>query len=188
MQSTRQHLLDAVRDPLAAIETASALLREGPGDRSLKLAVVPTFASVWLVPRLRSFQELHPGVRLNFVPYRNDEDFSGQAPDAAILAGLGPSQWPHFQCDYVIGHEVVPVCHPRRLQQRRAQGRWQHPRDLAPESLLHHTTSFDQVSILKLAAIADMGVVLVQRCLVREEIADPQLAIAFDLPIQIQRG
>lgn len=206
-----QQLLDAVRQPLAAIEDVSALLREGPADRPLSLAVVPTLASVWLIPRLKSFQQLHPRVRINFVPYRKDEDFSGVTPDAAVLTGLGAEQWPHWNCDYVIGREMVPICHPSRLAQRRSELAWQTPGDLADEPLLYHTTSpgnwtqwlraagapdrppnlstaFDQVSILIKAVIADMGVALVQRCLVSSELESGAVAVPFDLPITLQRG
>lgn len=206
-----QQLLDAVREPLAAIEAASAQLREGPAERPLSLAVVPTLASVWLIPRLRSFTELHPRVRLNFVPYRKGEDFSGPAPDAALLTGLGPEEWPNCHCDYVIGREMIPICHPARLASRRASDRWREPGDLADEPLLYHTTApgnwtqwlratgagrrppnlttaFDQVSIVVQAVIADMGVALVQRCLVRDELASGAVVSPFDLPVLLERG
>lgn len=204
-------LLDAVRGPLTAIEDVSARLRVMPTDRPLHLAVVPTFASVWLIPRLRDFQALHPGIKLNFVPYRKNEDFSGTTPDAAVLTGLGPEEWPQCSCDYVIGREMVPICHPARLQQRLAHGAWRQPGDLASEPLLYHTTApgnwtqwlraahagrsapnlttaFDQVSMLIQAVIADMGVALVQRCLVKEALQSGAVVVPFDLPIALQRG
>lgn len=201
-------LLQAVEAPLAGIEQASAALMRRQATHELALAVVPTLASVWLVPRLPGFQRLHPQVRLRFVPYRKGEDFSGpEAPDAAVLTGLGAAQWPGLQCDYVIGREVVPVCHPQRLQARR----WPNPAALAAEPLLGHTTSpdnwaqwlaavgaagarpslataFDQVSILVQAALADMGVALVQRCLVRAEVESGRLAVPFDRPVALPRG
>ncbi|WP_159916040.1 LysR substrate-binding domain-containing protein [Pantoea sp. 18069] len=206
-----RELLDAVREPLGAIEEVSARLRVLPPDRPLHLAVVPTFASVWLIPRLRGFQEMHPGIKLNFVPYSKAEDFSGAVPDAAVLTGLGPEDWPQCHCDYVIGREMVPICHPARLQQRLAQGLWRRPGDLASEPLLYHTTApgnwtqwlravhagrtapnlttaFDQVSMLIQAVIADMGVALVQRCLVKEALQSGAVAVPFDLPIALQRG
>lgn len=212
-----RELLDAVKEPLRAIEEVSARLRVLPSDRPLHLAVVPTFASVWLIPRLRGFQELHPGVKLNFVPYSKGEDFSGAVPDAAVLTGLGPEEWPQCSADYVIGREMVPICHPARLQQRRAQGLWQRPGDLASEPLLYHTTApgnwtqwlraahagqagqvgrrppnlttaFDQVAMLIQAVIADMGIALVQRCLVKEALQSGAVAVPFDLPITLQRG
>lgn len=206
-----QQLLDAVREPLAAIEQVSADLRGGQVDRPLSLAVVPTFASVWLIPRLRGFHELHPRVQLKFVPYRKGEDFSGPAPDAAVLTGLGPEEWPGCRCDYVIGREMIPICHPARLALRRQEGKWSEPGDLAAEPLLYHTTSpgnwtewlraagashrppnlttaFDQVSIVIQAVIADMGVALVQRALVRNELQSGTVVVPFDLPVRLTRG
>lgn len=201
-------LLQAVEAPLAGIEQASATLMRRQATHALSLSVVPTLASVWLVPRLPAFQRLHPQVRLRFVPYRKGEDFSGpDAPDAALLTGQGPAQWPGLQCDYVIGREMVPVCHPQRLQARR----WPEPAALAVEPLLGHTsspdnwaqwlaavgagelrphlaTAFDQVSILVQAALADMGVALVQRCLVRAEVESGRLAVPFDRPVALPRG
>jgi LysR family glycine cleavage system transcriptional activator len=206
-----QQLLDAVREPLAAIEEASALIREGLAERPLSLAVVPTLASVWLIPRLRGFHERHPRVKLNFVPYRKGEDFSDSTPDAAVLTGLGPEDWPNCQSDYVIGREMIPICHPTRYACRQHEGAWRHPSDLAGEPLLYHTTSpgnwtqwlravgagarppnlttaFDQVSILIQAVVADMGVALVQRCLVRTELMSGAVMTPFDLPVRLTRG
>lgn len=204
-------LLEAVKEPLQIIEAVSATLRESALNEPISLAVVPTFAAVWLVPKLKMFQDIYPQVQLRFIPYRKDEDFRGDTPHAAILTGLGPQQWPGLDCSYVIGREVVPVCHPGRLSQRRKAGQWCRPEDLASEPLLFHTTApgnwaqwlqqvggkqitpnlaqgFDQVSILVRAVIADMGVALVQKCLVRQEIASGQLAVPFAPPVMLERG
>jgi len=203
-------LLDAVAEPLAAIEHASATLLASDRRHTLTLSAVPTLASVWLVPRLPDFHRQHPGIVLNFVPYQRDEDLSGSAPDAALLAGTA-DQWPYWRADYVIGNEVVPICHPARAAARAAEGRWQHPAELLDEPLLHHTsapanwqhwmqaagvpsaapklsTGFDQVSILVQAVKADMGLAVLQRCLVRDEIAAGNVVTPFDLPVRLQRG
>lgn len=206
-----QALLESVRDPLAAIEEASCALLAKDQRNCLSLSIVPTLASVWLVPRLAEFYRRHPDIAISFVPYRRDEDFTGPAPDAAILAGEA-GQWPAgWACDYIIGSEMVPVCHPERLRLRREAGRWQSPADLLDEPLLYHTSApaswqrwlqeagvaeprpvlangFDQVSILIQAAIADLGLAVLQRCLVRDELAGGRLAAPFDLPILLPRG
>ncbi|QRQ87467.1 LysR substrate-binding domain-containing protein [Cupriavidus oxalaticus] len=205
-----QKLLDAVAEPLAAIENASAALLAGDRRHRLTLSVVPTLASVWLVPRLPDFHRRHPEIHLDFVPYQRDEDLSGATPDAAILAGEA-DKWPGLQADYVIGREMVPVCHPDRARARREAGRWQTPAELLEEPLLYHTsapanwqnwlraagvpvaaprlsTAFDQVSILIQAVRADMGVAVLQRCLVGDEIAAGRVFAPFDLPISLQRG
>ncbi|KWR89280.1 LysR substrate-binding domain-containing protein [Cupriavidus sp. IDO] len=205
-----QQLLDAVAGPLAAIESASAALLAGDRRHHLTLSAVPTLASVWLVPKLPDFHRRHPDIRLDFVPYRRDEDFSGPAPDAALLAGEA-GKWPALQVDYIVGREMVPVCHPDRARLRREAGKWNDPAELLDEPLLYHTTApanwqhwlqaagvpsaapklstgFDQVSILVQAVRADMGVAVLQRCLLRDEIASGRVAMPFDLPIRLQRG
>jgi len=203
-------LLDGVAGPLEAIENASAALLAGDRRHQLTLSAVPTLASVWLVPRLPDFHRRHPTIRLDFVPYRRDEDFSGPTPDAALLAGE-PDTWPGLQVDYVVGREMVPICHPERARARHDAGRWQQPEELLDEPLLYHTTApanwqhwleaagvpraapplatgFDQVSILVQAVKANMGVAVLQRCLVRDEIVSGNVTAPFDLPIKLQRG
>lgn len=202
--------LDAIAAPLAALETASAAMFVEDRRHHLTLSAVPTLASVWLVPRLPDFHRRHPDIRLDFVPYRRDEDFSGARPDAAILTGEA-GQWPGWQVDYVIGREMVPVCHPARADARHAAGHWQMPGELLDEPLLFHTTApanwqnwlraagvpnaaptlargFDQVSILLEAVKADMGVAVLQRCLVRDAIQTGQVVAPFDLPVTLNRG
>lgn len=208
-EAGRQYL-DTVAGPLAAIENASAAMFGENRQHHLTLSAVPTLASVWLVPRLPDFHRKHPDIRLDFVPYRRDEDFSGTKPDAAILTGEA-SYWPELQVDYVIGREMVPVCHPARASSRQAADLWKTPSDLMAEPLLFHTTAprnwenwlraagvpdaaptlargFDQVSILLEAVKADMGVAVLQRCLVRDALQAGQVVSPFDLPVTLNRG
>jgi DNA-binding transcriptional LysR family regulator len=206
-----QAFLEAIRAPLAAIEEASGTLLAKGNRNRLTLSVVPTLASVWLVPRLTDFYRRHPDIEIGFVPYRRDEDFTGPVPDATILAGIA-GEWPAgWACDYVIGSEMVPVSHPERARARRAAGRWSSPAELINEPLLYHVSApaswqlwlqaagmprgapklgsgFDQVSILIQAVIADMGLAVLQRCLVRDELASGRLVAPFDLPITLPRG
>lgn len=205
----RQYL-DAIAAPVAAIETASGAMLGEDRQHHLTLSAVPTLASVWLVPRLPDFHRKHPDIRLDFVSYRRDEDFAGAKPDAAILTGEA-SHWPNLQVDYVIGREMVPVCHPARAHARQAANLWKTPSDLMGEPLLFHTTAprnwenclratgvpnaapalargFDQVSILLEAVKADMGVAVLQRCLVRDALQAGQVVAPFDLPVTLNRG
>lgn len=206
-----QRLYDGAGAPLQAIETLSAELRADDRRLRLTLATVPTLASAWLVPHLPDFHRRHPEIQLSFAAYRRNEDFSGATPDASILSGT-PEQWPGWQADYVIGREMVVICHPDRLALRTAQGLWGTPHGLLGEPLLYHTNGkdnwaqwftaagvpreavtlsngFDQVSILIRAVMADMGVAVLQRCLVRDEWQSGRVAAPFpDLPIRLSRG
>ncbi|MBO9328179.1 LysR family transcriptional regulator [Achromobacter xylosoxidans] len=211
LTETGRRLYDGAHAPLQAIEALSAELRADDRRLRLTLSSVPTLASAWLVPRLPDFHQRHPEIQLGFAAYRRNEDFSGATPDASILSGT-PEQWPGWQADYVIGREMVVICHPARLAARRAQGLWSTPAGLLGEALLYHTNGvenwaqwfaaagvprgsvklsngFDQVSILVRAVMADMGIAVLQRCLVRDDLLAATVAAPFpELPIRIARG
>lgn len=204
-----RRLLDGIVAPLDTIERLSRELRMPAQANLLSLSVVPTLASVWLIPRLPDFHRLHPEIRVEFAPYRRNEDFSGDTPHAAILSGI-PGNRPGLRCDYVIGREVVVICHPARLQARRAAGQWRSPQELLAEPLISHANApdnwrewfmsvgeegatpsgprMDQVSIIVRAVMADMGVAVLQRCLVQEEIAAGRVAVPFDIPVSLRHG
>jgi DNA-binding transcriptional LysR family regulator len=211
LTETGRRLYDGTLGPLQQIESLSAGLRANDRRLRLTLSTVPTLASAWLVPRLSDFHARHPDIQLSFAAYRRNEDFSGETPDASILSGM-PEQWPGWQVDYVIGRELVVICHPARLAARRAQGLWDTPAGLLGEPLLYHSNGmdnwaqwlaaagvprasvqlsngFDQVSILVRAVMADMGIAVLQRCLVRDDLQAGRVVAPFpDLPIRIDRG
>ena len=111
LTETGRRLYDGTLGPLQQIEALSAGLRANDRRLRLTLSTVPTLASAWLVPRLSDFHARHPDIQLSFAAYRRNEDFSGATPDASILSGM-PEQWPGWQVDYVIGRELVVICHP----------------------------------------------------------------------------
>ena len=202
-------LLQGTAEALDTIERTARALRL-PSDRhTLRLSVIPTLASVWLIPRLPEFHRLHPDIELKFAPYRRDEDFSDETRHAAILSGV-PGERPGWRTDYIIGREVVVICNPQRLQARRAAGRWNTPAELLSEPLIAHANApnnwlhwfraqgieageidgprMDQVSIIVRAVIADMGIAVLQRCLVQEEIDSGRVAVPFEAPVSLEHG
>jgi len=202
-------LLEGTAPALDTIERIVRDLRKPLTNNVLHLSVVPTLASVWLIPRLPDFSKRHPEIQLSFVPYRRDEDFSGGKLHAAILSGI-PGDHPGWRTDYIIGREVVVICHPDRLKARRAAGLWQTPAELLNEPLIAHANApnnwrhwfaavgvqagevngphMDQVSIIVRAVMADMGIAVLQRCLVQEEIDSGRVAVPFDVPVSLQHG
>ncbi len=200
--------LRTVEVPLGVIEQASEdMLYSRKTGGELVVATVPTLSSMWLIPKLHDFQRKHPAITLTFAPYRKNEDFTGKVPDAAILTGTGPMQWPTLDCTYITGRDVVTLCHPQRAARLTGRG----PAALASEPLLSHVSSpekweqwfqmmgventkpnvvatLDQVSILLQAAIADMGIVIVHRCLAREAVESGQLVMPFEKPVEMARG
>lgn len=102
-----------VTDAFQQLAAAFAGLRESDAN-VLSTTVVNTFCTNWLVPRLGSFQMLHPeiAVRLD-ASWRTvnmmEEDF-----DIAIRGGKGV--WPGLKSHRLFAMEMLPVCSPDFLK------------------------------------------------------------------------
>ena len=99
--------------PADAIERAAADLNENHmRGLVLELAVVPTFATQWLLPRLKHFQTLHPQITVNLTNRTRPFLFADTEFDAAIYFGDG--DWSGTQAHFLMHEQAVPVCSPAR--------------------------------------------------------------------------
>ena len=107
VRQTLADLSDATRQAIALSGTSGVL----------NLAVLPTFGTRWLIPRIPEFLSRHPDVTVNFgvrlVPF----DFSAEPFDAAIH--FGQPHWPGAVCELLMREECVPVCSPAYLRRER---------------------------------------------------------------------
>lgn len=160
---------------------------------ALELAVVPTFATQWLLPRLARFQAAHPGITLHFTPRTRPFLFDLESPfDAAIQPAEAP--WPGTQGLALLPEHLIAVASPALLQGRRVRS----VADVAALPLLQASTRPDawrqwfeaqgqQVeqamagarmelfSMLAEAAAQGLGAALVPRLLVETELASGRL-------------
>lgn len=93
-------------------DTLALMSRRGAGG-TLELAVVPTFATRWLIPRLGDLQRLHPDITLNLVTSTRPFLFSETGFDAAIYFGEAP--WPGTESVELMREDLIPVCSPRLI-------------------------------------------------------------------------
>jgi DNA-binding transcriptional LysR family regulator len=202
-----QDYLQAVEPAVMAIEAASAAARRRRHGPQLRLSVIPTLFSHWLIPRLPDFNRRHPQIMLSFAPYRRDDPLNAPEIDAWIR--VGSQHWPAgVEAEYVIGRDLIPICHPRELQ---GPNPIRSEQDLLNRPLLFHTNypgnwaswmqargldqpcpapvaDFETVALLVQAVAAGMGTAMVQRCLVEEDLASGRVALALDAPVHIERG
>jgi LysR family transcriptional regulator, glycine cleavage system transcriptional activator len=184
-----EHYEASVRSLLAQLEAATLeLITSGEGAGVLHLSSLPTFGARWLIPRLPAFQQLHPQVTLQFEPYVHSYDFQRPELDCSILFGEG--HWPGAHAHYLSGKDVALIA------PRVAVADWAiaAPVDVARYALLRHVTvpeawlrwtethsvhgvnplagpQFDQFQTMIRAVMAGMGLALVPRCLVQDDIA-----------------
>lgn len=199
--------LQAVAPLLDGLEAVARQAMGQLGHTALRIAVTPSLASHWLIRRLPDFQRQHPEVLLCFEPYRREELPQLVAQGVSLRGGDG--HWPPgIEAHFVVGERIVPVCRPTALLREPGL---RDPARLLLQPLLAHTMQpelwahwwrqlggatdcpapvarFDQVSQLIEAAAAGLGVALVPRCLIDDDLAAGRLAIAVSQPARNDRG
>ncbi|MCE1186312.1 MAG: LysR family transcriptional regulator [Rhodocyclales bacterium] len=182
-----------VRDYLNRMEHDTlALMAHGGGGGVLELAVIPTFATRWLIPRLKDFHANFPGITLNLTTRAEPFMFGDTPFDAAIH--FGDSIWPGAMTEYLFGEELVPVCSPALVAGRGPLV----PEDLARLPLLHQSARpeawkeffgengvtginamggprYELFSMLVEAAKVSLGVALMPRFFVMPELSSGEL-------------
>lgn len=74
-----------IGDSLDRVAFASARLREQrQSTERLKINVIPSFAALWLIPRLRQFQEQHPTIEVDIETGDGKVNFADTDTDCAI--------------------------------------------------------------------------------------------------------
>jgi LysR family glycine cleavage system transcriptional activator len=189
-----------IRDALTKISSASSNLRANPHGGALNLAILPTFGTRWLAPRLPRFLSASPGVTINLVTRLSYFDFGSEPIDAAIHFGL--PVWPGGEMTLLMSEEVVPVCN----QDLKDKYGFATPEDVLHAPLLHITSRpnawkqwlsvngvadsgvpgmlFDQFGTLAQATIAGLGVALMPRFLIEEELSAGKLVLALERPME----
>ncbi|MES3021718.1 MAG: LysR substrate-binding domain-containing protein [Pseudomonadota bacterium] len=98
-------------DELEAVMTEVKALDIGAGV--LNLAVFPTFATKWLVPRLPLLYKTQSGLSLNLRVQLERVDFLATGLDAGIT--FGEPTWPDCEHHWFANEELIPVCSPDYL-------------------------------------------------------------------------
>ena len=184
-----------VATQLDAVERDTLSVMGQQGANVIELAVVPTFGTQWLLPRLKDFQQRHPEVTVNLTNRTRPFLFADTNFDAAIY--FGDADWSGTQSHRLMGENPVPVCSPSLL----SNGQKLDPQTIAQLPLLQQTTRpyawrqwfnslemnvardmtgprYELFSMLAQAAMHDMGVALIPPFLIQRELEEGRLVIA----------
>lgn len=193
-----------IREELKAIERATKdLASRAGGMEVIELAVVPTFATQWLIPRLGSFRAEHPRIVVNMHARPDTFHFGDSVFDAAIYFGDRP--WDgHPSAMLVDEGPSIPVCSPQLLDGVKLRRR----EDLLRLPLLHLASRpdawpdwfsvddetvrrkarlgprYDLFTMVTRAAMSGLGVAVLPEMMVRSEMESGQLRA---LPFQSAR-
>lgn len=201
-----QRYLPEVSQALKLLESATlnVMAQRGAGG-VLNLSTTPSFGAKWLIPRLPAFQAAHPDVFLNFIPFTKGNDFALPELDCAFRYGEG--NWPGMVSHYIAGREFIVIAAPRLP----AASRLRRHEDVGKHALLQHPMEpmawirwcdqhgvqhpnpmggprLDQVTSIVRAVMAGLGIGLVPRCLVEDDIANGFVVAPFAEELVLETG
>jgi DNA-binding transcriptional LysR family regulator len=181
-----------VGEILDRLERESQYLMGQPaGAASLHLAVIPTFATRWLIPRLPRFQQDHPHITLHIAERMEPFVLAGSGFDAALH--FEHPAWAGMRTHRLLEEVLIPVCspsllarHPQedggldalpRLHRMQNPDAWQRYAEETGVALTHPAVGsrFDLHAMLIEAALCGLGVALVPRLYVEAELAQGRL-------------
>lgn len=108
-----RHLLPYVSEGLSMIALGAQRLPGRRAERRVVLSVAPSFAQLFLVPRLPRFRALHPGIRISIDTSHRQALFPMEGVDLSIRMGKGA--WPGVKSDLLFRERLVPVASPAYL-------------------------------------------------------------------------
>jgi len=105
-----QELAAALGEGFARIAEGVARLRDRNRERPVVVALTPSFAEAWLMPRIGAFWAAHPEVEVRLVPGTALVDLRRDGIDLAVRFGGG--QWPGLQAEPLTASRFALIAAP----------------------------------------------------------------------------
>jgi LysR family glycine cleavage system transcriptional activator len=189
--------LPAVREALELLREATERVTAKPRKAVLNISAAPSFAVGWLMPRLSAFQVAHPEIETRLSAQIETVDLRDSDIDFAIRHTARVDA-PGLVAHRLMEEELIPVVSPQLLARQPLMT----PDDLAKVQLIHSVPrmgrwrswlramgatqvdaeagpKFDHDAMAVQAALSAMGVAIVNRGLVEEQLADGTLVAPF---------
>jgi LysR family glycine cleavage system transcriptional activator len=167
-------MLPKVREGLECFAAAVESTRAQVAKERLVVVAPPSFATRWLVPRLKGFCQTQPTVQLNLVGSLDaiDDDKSGAARalervdlregESHVAICFGSGEYPGFHVDRILSSGYVAVCSPRLME---GPHPLREPADIRFHVLIHDDTIANEQARpswekwLRLAGVTDVDAI-----------------------------
>lgn len=172
----------------------------------LKVSMLSSFASGWLMPRLNSFYQQYPNIDIRILVTNKDFDLL-KAGDVDMELRYGDGMWPHVESQKFLKEEIYPVCSPALLK---GDNPLNNLDDLSHHTLLHdykkigwkewlddtgikgidytRGPGFSHYNLTLQAAILGHGIALGREPLVNEALKSGDLVKPFDIRVPTGMG
>lgn len=206
-----QRLLPGVRKGFLAFNEAMESFALYHQTGPLNVALTPSFAAKWLIPRIEHFNARYPEIDIRITTTMELIDYEREGVDIGVRFGRGG--YSDLEVELLLASEVTPVCGPDLLKGDKPLEK---PEDIAQFTLLHddspllddthpnwamwlkaanvtnvdpsHGLRFDSASSCINAAIEGVGVALARTALIDSDLAAGRLVKLFELSLPSDFG
>ena len=196
-----ERYFEMIADEVERITEATLRIRGFRSRSVLTVRSTPSFASKWLLPRLRGFLDTNPNIELRLNGTNEPTDFTREAVDVEIRHGEG--RWPGLFVEGLAEEYFLPVCAPsycaaasiaaadarqyRLIHSVKSQVQWPQWFALAgtppPDEL--QRVLFDRSHMSIDAAVDGVGLALESTLMMWRELRDGTLVCPVRLPPKI---
>lgn len=99
-----------IEQAMRALEQTSERWRPRHGRATVRLSVVPSFAKLWLMPRLGRLLEKVPEARLELIVDHRTVDLDAGEADVVVRYGRG--SWPGLHSEHLFSETMLPAGSP----------------------------------------------------------------------------
>jgi DNA-binding transcriptional LysR family regulator len=131
LSATGEHFAREVEQALARIAEAAADFRSDRRAAKLRISVLPSFARLWLMPRLGTLQAACRGSAIRLLVEHRVASLEGGEADLAIRYGRG--RWAGVESTLLLAERAFAVAAPAVARALRGRG----PEAVLDELLLH---------------------------------------------------
>lgn len=181
-------------------QTVLKAISGGAAGAAIRVAILPAFASRWLIPRLSEFTALHGDIEISFATRLEPFDMNREHFDLAVH--FGRKDWPGTDMQLLCSETMIAVASPEFKKRFGVTS----IADLANVPLLHLETRpaiwedffgragvterragagqyFDQFTLIIAGAVASLGAALLPTYLIEQELADGSLVPLDEMTI-----
>ena len=167
-------------------------------DKVLKVGLLPTFGARWLIPKLGSFTSSYPDIQINIATGLTHDDFVQAKTDVALQYGDG--NWAGYTSHIIQEEHVIAVAAPALIEKMQGSGlsaydhlhmrtrpnAWQYWLDARGDRYTKpkQGTQFENFTMMIEAVRSGLGVAVLPKMYVSEDIKAGKLEAAFGTPIK----
>lgn len=196
-----QELARSLAEAFDIMAAACRRLQQSESGPALTIAALPSFATIWLIPRLSQFFQEHPEVSVKVVYAFAGQKLDFDEIDIAVL--WGPGEWEGCQATPLLPGATAPICNPIFLEK---QGPFDVPQAILGKPLLHDDDRLDwqnwmrhaglkhagpapgpifqDFNLLRAATLAGQGIALCPLSLIADDLSSGRLVQLFDIAIK----